>query len=100
MEITKQKFCFIISVSVATIHSPDFFIVYLTQNVIFHVKSHVFKHEFWGLLILKSQHPMLPNLTWNETWNDTPLKKSGDSVFSIKPNQKSKNSKNWIFWFS
>ena len=56
---------------------PIFFIEYLTQNVIFHVKSHVTKHEFWGLLILKSQHPMLPNLTWNETWNDTSLKKSG-----------------------
>ena len=26
--------------------------------VIFHVKSHVTKHVFWGLLILKSQHPM------------------------------------------
>ena len=54
------------------------FIEYLTQNVIFHVKSHVTKHEFWGLLILKSQHPMLPNLTWNETWNNASLKKSGD----------------------
>ena len=58
--------------------SPKFFIEYLTQNVIFHVKSHVTKHEFWGLLILKSQHLMLPNLTWNETWNDTSLKKLGD----------------------
>ena len=38
----------------------------------------VTKHEFWGLLILKSQHLMLPNLTWNETWNDTSLKKSGE----------------------
>ena len=26
--------------------SPDFFIEYLTQNVIFHVKSHITKHEF------------------------------------------------------
>ena len=26
--------------------------------VIFHVKSHVTKHEFWGLLVLKSQNPM------------------------------------------
>ena len=48
--------------------SPDFFIEYLTQNVIFYVKSHVTKHEFWGFSILKSQHLMLPNLTWNETW--------------------------------
>ena len=59
-------------------YAPNFFIEYLTQNVIFHVKSHVTKHEFWGLLILKSQHLMLPNLTWNETWNDTSLKQSGD----------------------
>ena len=51
---------------------------YLTQNVVFHIKSHVTKHEFWGLLILKSQHLMLQNLTWNETWNDTSLNKSGD----------------------
>ena len=43
--------------------SPDFFIEYLTQNVIFHIKSNVTKHEFGGLLILKSQHPVLPNLT-------------------------------------
>ena len=56
---------------------PIFFIEYLTQNVIFHVKSHVTKHECWELLILKSQYPMLPNLTWNETWNDTSLKKLG-----------------------
>ena len=27
-------------------HSPDFFIEYLDQNVSFHVKSHVTKHEF------------------------------------------------------
>ena len=47
-------------------------------NVIFHVKTHVTKHEFWGLLILKSQHLTLPNLTWNETWNGTSLKKYGD----------------------
>ena len=33
--------------------SPNFFIEYLTQNVIFHVKSHVTKHEFRGLLVLK-----------------------------------------------
>ena len=26
-------------------HSPNFFIQYLTQNVIYHVKSHVTKHE-------------------------------------------------------
>ena len=39
-------------------YTPDFFIELLTQNVIFHVKSHVTKHAFWGLLILKSQHPM------------------------------------------
>ena len=63
-----------------------FFIEYLTQNVIFHVKSHVTKHEFWGLLILKSQHLMLPNLTWNETWNHTSLKKSGESVFRYLEN--------------
>ena len=43
--------------------------------MIFHIKILVTKHEFRGLLILKSQHPMLPNLTWNETWNDTSLKK-------------------------
>ena len=54
--------------------SPDSFIEYLTQNVIFHVKSHMTNHVFWELSILKSQHPMLPNLTRNETWNDTPLK--------------------------
>ena len=59
---------------------PIFFTEYLTQNVIFHVQSHVTKHEFWGLLILKSQHPTLPNLTWNEAWNDTFFKKSGDWV--------------------
>ena len=59
---------------------PKFFIEYLTQNVIFHVKSHVNKYKFWGLLILKSQHPMLPNLKWNETWNDTSLKKLADSL--------------------
>ena len=63
--------------------SPDFFIEYLTKNVIFHLKSHVTKHEFWGLLILKSQHPVLPNLTWNETWNDTSLKKSGEYIVCI-----------------
>ena len=40
------------------IHTPDFFIEYLTQNVIFHVKSHLTKHEFWGLLVLKSQNSM------------------------------------------
>ena len=57
---------------------PFFFIEYLIQNVIFLVKSHVTKHKFWGLLILKSQHPILPNLTWNETWNDTSLKKLGE----------------------
>ena len=57
--------------------SPNFVIEYLTQNVIFQVKSRVNKYVFWGLLILKSQHPMLPNLTWNETWNYTSLKKSG-----------------------
>ena len=62
----------------ASKQTPDFLIEFLTQNVIFHVKSHVPKHEFWGLLILKSQHLMLPNLTWNETWNDTSLKKLGD----------------------
>ena len=28
------------------IQTPDFFIEYLTQNVIFHVKSHVTKHAF------------------------------------------------------
>ena len=27
-------------------NSPEFFIEYLTQNVIFHVKSHVTKHVF------------------------------------------------------
>ena len=27
-------------------HSPDFFIEYLTQNVIFHVKIQVTKHVF------------------------------------------------------
>ena len=59
---------------------PIFFIEYLTQNIIFHVKSHITKHEFWGLLILKSQHLMLPNLTWNDTWNDTSFKKSGEFV--------------------
>ena len=57
-----------------------FFIEYLTQNVIFHVKSHVTKHKFLGWLILKSQHLMLPNLTWNETWNDASVKKLGDCV--------------------
>ena len=36
------------------IHTPDFFIEYLTQNVIFHVKSHITKHALWGLLMLKS----------------------------------------------
>ena len=55
-------------------------LLYLTQNVIFHIKSHVTKHEFWVLLILKSQHPLLPNLTWNETRNDTSLKKNGCMV--------------------
>ena len=29
--------------------SPDFFIEYLTQNVIFHIKSQVTKHVFGGL---------------------------------------------------
>ena len=51
--------------------TPDFFVEYLTQNVLFHVKSH-------NNRILKSEHPMLPNLTWNETWNDTSLKELGD----------------------
>ena len=54
----------------------------MTGNVIFHVKSLVTKHVFWGSLILKSQHLMQPNLTWNktwnETWNDTPFKKLDD----------------------
>ena len=27
-------------------YTPDFFIEYLTQNIIFHVKSHVTKHVF------------------------------------------------------
>ena len=55
----------------------------MTQNVIVQVKSHVTKHEFWGLLVLKSQHPMLPNLTWNETWNDTSWKKLGDYLILL-----------------
>ena len=41
------------------------------------------KHEFWGLLITKSQHLMLPNLTWNETSlkiSGHSIKKSGDRV--------------------
>ena len=58
-------------------YAPNFFIEYLTQYVIFYVKSHVTKHEFWELLILKSQNSMLPNLTWNGTWNDISLKKFG-----------------------
>ena len=37
---------------------PISFIEYLTQHLVFHVKSHVTKHVFWRLLILKSQHPM------------------------------------------
>ena len=60
--------------------SPAFFIEYLTQNVILLIKSRVTKHEFWGLLIPKSQHLMLPKLTWNETWNDTSLKKLGECL--------------------
>ena len=39
--------------------------------VTFHVKSHSTKHEFWGLLVLKSQNHMEPNMTSNETWNLT-----------------------------
>ena len=35
---------------------------------------------FWGLIILKSQHPMYQNLTWNETWNYTCLKKMGGNL--------------------
>ena len=58
-------------------HPIFLYVEYLTQNVIFHVKSHVTKHEFWGLLILKWQHLMLPNLIWNETRNDTSLNKLG-----------------------
>ena len=53
------------------IHSISF-IEYLTQNVIFHVKSYVTEHMFWGLLILKAQNLMLPNFTWNETSSDKP----------------------------
>ena len=60
-----------------------FFIEYLIQNLVFHVKSHVSKHVFQGLLILKSQRPMWPNLAWNETWNDTSLKKSGVYLISF-----------------
>ena len=53
---------------------PIFFKEYLTQNVIFHVKSHVTKQEFWGFSIIKSQHLMLPNATkfdrkWNMKWH-------------------------------
>ena len=62
---------------------PIFFIEYLTQNELFHAKSHVTKHEFWGLSILKFQHLMLSNLTWNETRNDTSLKKSGEYLNEI-----------------
>ena len=69
-------------------YSSDFLKEYLTQNVIFHVKSRIAKHEFWGLLILKSQHPMLPNLTWNETWNDASLKKWGDCLIVGQTKQK------------
>ena len=47
----------------------DSFIEYLTQDIIFHVKSQITKYEFWGLLVLKSQDLMFPNLTWKETWN-------------------------------
>ena len=57
----------------------NIFIEYLTQNVIFHVKT---KHELWGLLIQKSQHPMLPNLTLN----DTSFKKMGDSSVQVRFN--------------
>ena len=58
------------------------FIEYLTQNIIFHVKSHVTKHEFLWLLIQKSQCFVLPNLTRNETWYDTSLKKLGNGLIS------------------
>ena len=51
-----------------------FFIEYLTQNVIFHFRSHVTKHVFWGLLILKSlwfdvtKLDMKWNMKWNMKW--------------------------------
>ena len=37
---------------------PFFLFNIWSQNVIFHVKSYITKHVFWGLSILKSQHPM------------------------------------------
>ena len=46
-------------------YSPNLFIECLTQNVMFHVKSHITKHVFWGLSIIESQHPIKPNLTRN-----------------------------------
>ena len=51
--------------------SPNFFIEYLTQNVIFHVKSHVNKHEFWGLLIntkIKTSHVTKLDMKLNMKW--------------------------------
>ena len=39
-------------------------------------------NEIWNDTSLKKlgAHLMLPNLTWNETWNDTFLKKSGERL--------------------
>ena len=61
---------------------PIFFIEFLTQNVIFRNKSLVTKHEFWGLLTLKSQYPMLLNLKWNMKWY-TFKKESGVHMYKI-----------------
>ena len=51
--------------------SPNFFIEYLTQNVIFHVKSHVTKHVFWGLHIntkITTSHVTKLDMKWNMKW--------------------------------
>ena len=51
----------------------------MTQNVIFHIKSHVTKHEFWGLLIhtkITDSHVTTLDMKWNMKWYM--LKKLGD----------------------
>ena len=63
----KNVFWDIFIYDTSNIH-PICFIAYLTQNAIFYVKSHVTNHEFWGLLILKSQQLMLPHLTKKIRW--------------------------------
>ena len=57
----------------------QFFYKHLTQNVIFHVKSHVTKRVATVLSIINTKMTA-SQVTKFETWNDTSLKKLGEWV--------------------